>query len=135
VVETAGTVTAIVVAILGVAALGGAVVFRWRSGGEKEALGTYRNAVDAYKEELAAVIHKNERLSLKVGEQDRLISAQGEQLTSQGDQIKMLSRMVTGVEAIGNLEKHIDGRIQGVHDHLNRLWGGDRVVTEGGRSG
>jgi uncharacterized coiled-coil protein SlyX len=131
VLQNAGYVIAIVTAVLGVAAVGGAAVYRWKSGGEKEALGTYRNAVTAYKEELLAVSHKNERLELKISEQNKVITAQGEQIASQGDQISMLSRMVTGVEAIGNLEKHIDARFQGVHDHINRLLGGERnVISE-----
>lgn len=119
--ENIGYAAGALLTVLGIAAIGGAVVIRWRSGGEKEAISSYKNAVDGYKEELLVANSRNDRLEIKVAEQDRVIK-------SQGDQIQMLSRMVTGVEAIGNLEKKLDrhwegldSKFQSVHDHINRV--------------
>lgn len=111
--ENVGIVVAVIVAALGLASVGGAVVYRFKAGAEKEALDSYRNAVEGLQAELQVVNGKNERLEAEVAALKRADRANK-------DQIQMLSRMVTGVEAISNLENKLDRQFKSVHEHINR---------------
>ena len=122
-VEGVGAFVTIVLGALALAAIGGALVWRFKSGGEKAAVESYQNAVDAYKEELEIVGVKQTRLeSENVALKARAVS-QDKVIASQGEQLTMLRTMVQGVEAISDLEKRIDGQFDALHKHLNRLWG------------
>lgn len=121
-VETVGGVLVGIIALLGIAAAGGALFVRWRSSGEDERFKRFKDAIEALEAEVAVRRMTGERQETKLTAQDKVID-------QQQNQIDMLKTMVQGIDTLATMRTDIGERFdrvdRGIRD-IKGMRGGTR---------